>query len=309
MNAETKLIGIFGHPVGHSLSPLFMNEALKVLGSNSVYLAFDVRESALGDAVKALRSLGWTGANVTIPHKQAVCSLLDAVHEDACAIGAVNCVVNREGSLLGCNTDHLGFRASLDKKGFGLDSIAAVLIGCGGAARGVLFALVRGGVRKVYLMNRTESRALELAAWADDRLGFGGVEYIGDGHGIAREGYGGSGKPKKAAIDKALAEASLVVNTTPVGMLRAGATSDASPLSAEAVFRPGCLAYDLIYNPRRTEFLRRAEAGGASTMSGLPMLIQQGLHSLALWFPDGEDSIFALERKLLRVCERALERS
>jgi shikimate dehydrogenase len=309
MNAETKLIGIFGHPVGHSLSPLFMNVALKALGSNSVYLAFDVEERALGEAVKSLRSLGWTGANVTIPHKQAVSEFLDAVDEDARAIGAVNCIVNREGSLLGRNTDHVGFRASLDKSGFRLASIAAVLIGCGGAARGVLFALVRGGVRKVYLINRTESRARELAAWADDRLGFGGVEYVGDGRETAREGDGGSGPSGNAAIGKALAEASLVVNTTPVGMLRPGTTPDASPISAEAGFRAGCLVYDLTYNPRRTELLRRAEAGGASTMNGLPMLIQQGLHSLALWFPGRDDRIFSLEGKLLRKCARALERS
>jgi shikimate dehydrogenase len=308
MNAETKLIGIFGHPVGHSLSPLFMNEALKVLGSNSVYIAFDVEEHVLEYAVKSIRSLGWTGANVTIPHKQAVSAFLDAVDEDARAIGAVNCVVNREGSLLGCNTDHIGFRDSLDKRGFRLDSIAAVLIGCGGAARGVLFALVRGGVGKVYLINRSESRAHELAAWADDNLGFGGVEYVGNGNDSVRERDERCATPGKTAIGRALADASLVVNTTPVGMFRSGAASDVSPLSAETVFRPGCLVYDLVYNPRKTELLRRAEAGGASTMDGLPMLIQQGLHSLALWFPGREDRIFSLERKLLGVCTRALGR-
>jgi shikimate dehydrogenase len=245
---------------------------------------------------------------VTIPHKQAVSDLLDVVHEDARAIGAVNCIVNGEGTLIGYNTDHIGFRASLDKRGFRLGSIAAALIGCGGAARGVLFALVKGGVRKVYLINRTESRALEFAAWADARLGFGGVEYIGDGRENARGGDTGSGAPEKASFKKAIAEASIVVNTTPVGMLRGGATPGSSPIDVEVDFRPGSLVYDLIYNPRRTELLKRAEARGASTMNGLPMLIQQGLHSLALWFPGSKDRIFSLEGKLLRFCERALGR-
>jgi shikimate dehydrogenase len=304
MNSETKLIGLLGHPVGHSLSPLFMNDALKTLGVNCVYLAFDVEGSALGEAVESLRLLGWRGANVTIPHKQEVTGFLDHVDEDARAIGAVNCIVNRDGSLHGCNTDHLGFRAALDKRGFRLGSITAALIGCGGAARGVLFALVRGGVRRVYLINRTESRALELAAWADGRLGFGGVEYIGDGRGAAREGGSGTRASRNAAFGKALAESSLVVNATPVGMLPAGV----SPLGAEVDFRPGALVCDLIYNPRKTALLERAATRGASTMNGLPMLIQQGLLSLALWFPGREGDVFSLEGKLLRLCARALER-
>jgi shikimate dehydrogenase len=300
MDSETKLIGLFGHPVGHSLSPSFMNAALKALGVNCVYLAFDVEGRALGEAVKSLRLFGWKGANVTIPHKQEVAGFLDLVDEDARTIGAVNCIVNRDGALLGCNTDHLGFRVTLDKRGFRLGAITAALIGCGGAARGVLFALAKGGVGKVYLINRTERRALELAAWADARLGFARAEYIGDG----------SKECADSAL-KALAEASLVVNTTPVGMLRREGTPgspsvEASPLGAEFDFRPGVLVYDLIYNPRKTAFLKMAEARGASTMNGLPMLIQQGLHSLALWFPGRTNDIFSLEGKLLRMSARAL---
>jgi shikimate dehydrogenase len=320
VDAATRLIGLFGHPVGHSLSPSFMNEALAALGANCVYLAFDVEADSLGEAVNSLRLLRCKGANVTIPHKQAVTEFLDAVDEDARTIGAVNCVVNRNGSLIGRNTDHLGFRDTLAARGFSPRSAAAALIGCGGAARGVLFTLVRGGVGKVFVVNRTEQRALELAAWADRALGFGGVEYIGWQSHASRDGNAGATPGADSAFRKALSEANLVVNTTPVGMRRARESAGegsvpaqagvaASPLGGDVKLRRGALVYDLVYNPRVTPLLAWAGARGASTLNGLPMLVLQGLHSLALWFPEREREVFSLERRFLGVCERTLRRS
>ena len=293
MDAGTKLIGIFGHPVHHSLSPLFMNEALKSLEINCAYLAFDVEGGRLDGAIRALKTLGWVGSNVTIPHKQAAAALVDSLSEDAAAIGAVNCIVNRGGSLEGHNTDHLGFVEPLRERGLALEGSTVALIGCGGAARGVLYALAKEKAAKVYLINRTEKHAREFIAWAGESLRYRTIDYIG--------GYGGAGG--NAALGRAVGEARLVVNTTPVGMHPRGGSS---PIPRGIAFHEGALAYDIIYNPFKTEFLRSAVSGGAAALNGLPMLIHQGLHSLALWFPERGPEIFALRAKLLRLAAGAL---
>jgi shikimate dehydrogenase len=293
VDAGTKLIGIFGHPVLHSLSPLFMNEALHSLGLNCAYLAFDVEGGRLDGAVRALKTLGWVGSNVTIPHKHAAAALVDSLSEDAAAIGAVNCIVNRGGSLEGHNTDHLGFVDPLRERGLALEGSTVALLGCGGAARGVLYALAKGRAAKVYLINRTEKHAREFVAWAGESLGYRTIDYAG--------GYGEAGG--NASLDRALGEALLVVNTTPVGM---HPREGISPIPRGTAFREGALAYDIIYNPYKTEFLRIAELGGATALNGLPMLINQGLHSLALWFPERGPEIFALSTKLLQLAAGAL---
>jgi len=293
VDAGTKLIGIFGHPVHHSLSPLFMNEALKSLGINCAYLAFDVEGGRLDGAVRALKTLGWVGSNVTIPHKQAAAALVDSLSEDAAAIGAVNCIVNRGGSLVGHNTDHLGFVDPLRERGLALEGSTVALIGCGGAARGVLYALAKEKAAKVNLINRTEKNAREFIAWAGESLGYRTIDYVG--------GCGGTGG--NAALRKAVGEARLVVNTTPVGM---HPQEGSSPIPRGIAFHEGAFAYDIIYSPFKTEFLRSAVLGGAAALNGLPMLIHQGLHSLALWFPERGPEIFALRAKILRLAAGAL---
>jgi len=280
ITAHTKLTGLFGHPAGHSLSPVFMNALFEKAGIDSRYFAFDVPPSRVGDAVRSLRALGFAGANVTIPHKRTVFDALDRVSEDAGAIGAVNCIVHTDGVLEGHNTDHLGFIRPLGERGLLRKIDPALIIGCGGAARAVLYALVRNGVREVYVSNRTAAHARSFVEWAEKTAGVHKIHLAGS----------------PASLDETLLlKSRLVVNTTPVGM---HPDIDSCPLPAHSRFGEDQTIYDLVYTPERTKLLRLAREAGARALGGLDMLVAQGLLSAALWFPGSREKILA-QRSLL----------
>ncbi|MFW6180763.1 MAG: shikimate dehydrogenase [Spirochaetota bacterium] len=285
-DARTGLLGLLGHPVAHSLSPLFMNRTLERLSLNHRYLAFDVAPPDLEAAVEGLRALGARGANITIPHKQAVVSLLDRMDDEARSIGAVNCLVFREGLLEGGNTDHLGFIKPLIDRGIAIPGRRALVLGCGGAARAVVYALVREGIGELVLANRSESRAGELAGWCTRQLGLERVGYAGPGEEVTRE---------------TASSCDLVVNATPVGM---HPRTGACPVSEQLAFGPGQVVYDLVYNPPRTRLLALARAGGARTINGLDMLVVQGLYALARWFPGQKEEIFSLQHAIITYTRR-----
>ncbi|HEB31379.1 MAG TPA: shikimate dehydrogenase [Spirochaetes bacterium] len=281
INSVTGLIGLYGHPVEHSLSPFFINFALKRLELNFLYLAFDIESRFLKEAACSMRALGLKGVNVTIPHKRSVMEHLDNIHDDAAAVGAVNCIINRNGKLHGRNTDFLGFIEPLKNRNILIKGTSACLVGCGGAARSVLYALVKEGVGRIYLMNRTEKNAKDFIEWSMKNLSFDNITY--------------SGGPETASCSN-LSGVQLLVNTIPLGMFP---NVDACPLPVDFSFSGVTTVYDLVYNPWKTELLKRAGNGGAQTINGFEMLIIQGLYSLSYWFPDRKKEIFKMMETII----------
>jgi shikimate dehydrogenase len=260
------LTGLIGWPLGHSVSPAMHNAAFEALGLDGRYVALPVPPEQVGSLVRGLHGRGFRGVNVTIPHKQAVMPLMDELSEPARLIGAVNTIiVEPDGRLCGDNTDWLGFLHPLDARGFDLAGKSVLLLGAGGAARAVVYALVQRNIAHLILWNRTPDRAIELAIHAatlDSAL------TIDNSH---------------LTIDNCqvgIANADLIVNTTPAGMWP---HVDESPWPADVPFPAGALVYDLVYRPERTQLLRQAGAAGCSTQGGLEMLIVQGAVAFELW--------------------------
>ncbi len=259
-------LGIFGYPIGHSLSPVFQQAALDHHEIDARYEAWETHPDELGAAVARLRGGEYLGANVTVPHKVEVMAHLDEVDELARLIGAVNTIVRRGDRLEGHNTDAGGFVAALRQAGgFEPRGKRALLLGAGGAARAAAFALVREGARGLVIANRTPERAGALAA-----------ELGGRERGVTAVALGDA-----AVVGEAAATADLVVNSTTVGM-RHTPEQDESPLP-DGVLRRGCVVYDMVYNPAVTPLLAQAERAGATAVGGLSMLIHQGAAAFELW--------------------------
>ncbi|WP_338835330.1 shikimate dehydrogenase [Neomoorella thermoacetica] len=278
VKASTGLVALLGHPVQHSLSPLMQNAAFAAGGQNLVYLAFDVEPGDLVAALAGLKALGFRGANVTVPHKEAVIPYLDAVDPVAARIGAVNTIVNEDRCLKGYNTDGSGFLRSLEEAGFDPAGKRAVILGAGGAARAVAFALATAGCGSLVLANRTPERATELAgALAGAGLPAPVVYRLGD-----------------AGMRSEVEAADLVLNTTSLGMWP---RVEETPLPPDW-FRPGQWVYDLVYNPLETKFLAGARRRGCRVISGLDMLLYQGAAAFTLW--TGREAPVAVMARVLR---------
>ena len=245
---------LFAHPVKHSLSPAMHNAALHALGIAATYEAQDVAPDNLRSALEELRTSGAWGANLSIPHKERALEWLDAVSTDARAIGAVNTVVVRDGALHGFNTDGPGFMRSLEEAGLrDFAGLPVLILGAGGAARGVSYALKAAGAR-VSLWNRTQSRAKQLAAEL-------GLEAVSD-----------------ADLEPHVRGAQLLVNTTAVGL----EDMHSSPLPAGLLPASGWVC-DIVYRPITTKLLRDSRLSGLQTIDGLGMLVHQGALALEKW--------------------------
>ena len=258
-------LGIIGYPISHSISPIFQQAALDHLSVDRRYLGYGVQPEDVGEFVGSLRTVSALGINVTVPHKEAVMPFLDEIDDWASEAGAVNTIVNRGGRLTGYNTDGYGFLRALREEG-GLDPEGkhVLILGAGGSARGVVQALVRAGVGQLHIANRTLARAETLAELAAGKGIPAGALALGSDE-----------------VSNAATAADLIVNCTSLGM-RHGPDENASPLAAEQM-GPGCLVYDLVYNPMRTPLLREADAAGANTLGGISMLVYQGAASFELW--------------------------
>ena len=256
-------LGIIGHPIGHSISPVFQQAALDAIGFDGAYEAWDVAPDGVGEFVAGLRSPGTLGINVTVPHKEAVIPFLDEVDDWASTAGAVNTIVNRDGRLTGHNTDGIGFlRALREGAGFEIRGRDALVLGAGGSARGVVYALARAGAAQLFIANRTLERAERLVDIAIDS-------------GVAAEALALSDAPG------ATREVALIVNCTSMGMVH-GPDENGSPLSA-ADISSTVLVNDLVYNPLETPLLREAGRAGAATLGGIQMLVYQGAASFEMW--------------------------
>lgn len=241
------------------------NAAFKALGLNYYYAPFAVREDSLRQAVHAIRALGFVGVNITIPHKERVIRFLDDLSPEARLIGAVNTVVNHRGMLIGHNTDGRGFLIALRRKlGLSVRGRTVCLLGAGGAARAVAVALVRDGVKRLVIANRTLSRAemltrqLRAASRPSPQLS--------------------AIRLNAASLAQQAGDCDCLINATAVGMNR-----NDPRLVSPAIIRQFSYVCDLIYNPAKTRLLRDAEAAGCRTINGLAMLVHQGALAFELW--------------------------
>lgn len=264
IDASTRLVGLIGYPVEHSASPAMHNAAFAALKMNWAYVALPVYPDHLREAVFGLRALGFAGANVTVPHKQDCMRHLDETSRAADLVGAVNTIVVRDGSTLyGDNTDAYGFIASLREEGFDPSETYCAVIGAGGAARAVTYALAEHGARMITLFNRSTGRAKRLCK--DMARFFTAVRF--EPHPLSDLGLVGN-------------EYDLLVNTTSIGMWPG---VDSSPWPDDLPIPAHLTVCDLVYNPRETRFLSQAGRAGAVTICGLGMLLHQGVAAFRLW--------------------------
>lgn len=256
-----KRVFLLAHPAGHSISPAMHNAAFQDLGIDAYYEALDVAPEKLAPVVEGFREPDVLGSNVTIPHKLAVMPLMDELTDTAKAIGAVNTIINKEGKLLGHNTDATGYlRALQEEAHYNPKGKTALMLGAGGAARAIVYALLKNGVSRLSIYNRTATKAQKLA---DEFSHLGHVSMVSDLEAEAR------------ATD-------LLINTTSVGMEHNGLDPNTSPL-AEGLLPEQGFVSDIVYRPAKTKLLRDAQSKGLATQNGLAMLIYQGAESFEHW--------------------------
>lgn len=284
LSGATRIAGVIGHPVRHSLSPALHNAAFAQLGLDWVYLAFDVAPHAGARAVEAMRTLDLAGLSVTMPHKETVAAAVDSLDPAAAALRSVNTVVPQpDGSLRGHSTDGAGFVASLHAAGVMVAGRTVCLLGAGAAARSISDALGRSGAAQVTVVNRTMASAEATAALATAAGSTGIVGTVG-------------------LLDD-IRSADLVVNATSIGMGADGSGGGGvGDLPCDpAALRAGQVVIDVVYHPRETPLLRAARAAGAATVDGLGMLVHQAALQQQLWHgavPDVSVMTAAAEREL-----------
>jgi len=261
----TQYVVLIGFPLRHSVSRHFQQAAFDYYGLDIRYEAWELPKDDLEAAIERLRSAEIAGANVTIPYKERIVGLLDETDSTAALVGAVNTIVVRHGRLRGYNTDGVGFVRSLrHHAGFDPAGKRTVVVGAGGAARAVVFALLREGVAFVTVANRTEERAQELSAAVRRTTPLAGIISV-----------------PWSSLSEALSGCDLLVNCTPIGMKHTDQENE-SPIEARLI-PSRALVCDLVYNPVETPLLKAARRAGATTLGGLPMLVYQGAASFELW--------------------------
>jgi shikimate dehydrogenase len=263
IDAQTQFCGVIGNPVGHSLSPAIHNAAFRTLGLNFVYLAWQVE--AIGDAIKGLRALGnFRGASVTIPHKVAAMQFLDHVEPTAERIGAINTIVAEKGKLTGHNTDATGALRALREGGIELTGRHIVVLGSGGAARAIAFALAaESGVEQLTLLGIEELERTRLAADIRSTTAV-----------TVEDSY-----LDEVALRRVLPDAHVLIHCTPVGM-SPKANMTCVPAS---LLHAGLAVMDIVYNPRETQLLKDAKRVGCKTIPGLEMFLNQAVTQFELW--------------------------
>ena len=263
IQGTTQLLGVIGYPVKHSFSPAMHNAALAHLGLDFAYLPFAIAPPDLPTAIDGFAAIGVQGFNITIPHKQTILPLLNDVTASAQAIGAVNTVWRTDQGWSGTNTDVTGFLAPLKTRDW--TGQTALILGNGGAARAVVAACAELGIAQINVLGRSPEK---LQAFLDSWQGATFADRI-------------SVHPWDA-LETILPQTHLLVNSTPLGM---APHADASPLNPSQMARlpQTAVAYDLIYTPRPTQFLKLAAERGLTAIDGLEMLVQQGAAALEIW--------------------------
>jgi len=264
ISGQTKLCGLIGDPVAHSVSPMMHNAAFRELGLNYIYLPFRVIPGELGKAIDGMRALKIRGLNVTIPHKVNVIPFLDDLDSLAEQIGAVNTIVNDDGFLTGYNTDATGFVRALEEKGVELEGKEVAVLGAGGASRAISFILAEKGAH-LTILNR-----LEELDWAQELAGRISPAFTREVPVF---------ELNRENLAMVLDRAEVLVNATSVGM---SPGSDVTPVAAD-LLKSDLVVFDVVYNPIKTRLLGEAAAAGATGIGGLNMLVWQGALSFEMW--------------------------
>lgn len=261
MSFLQELVGVFGDPVAENPTQVMIEAAFRDLGLDWRYLTVHVRAGDLAEAVRGVRAMNWRGFNCTIPHKVAVIPLLDRLNHAAEIIGAVNCVINHDGTLIGDNTDGKGFLQSLANL-HAVRGLNAVVLGAGGAARAIAVELGLSGARNLTIVNRTPERGETLARLVRERTHATAAAVPWEG------------------LYAVPTDVDLVVNATSIGLYPD--VEALVPVDLDTL-RPGLVVCDVIPNPPRTRLLREAEARGCIVLDGLGMLVNQGVIGIRLW--------------------------
>ncbi len=277
ITGKTNQLAVIGYPADHSFSPVLHNFISEYTGNDYTYSAFTVAPQNLSDAIAGMRAFGFSGMNVTAPHKIEVMQYLDEISPDAKILGSVNTIVNRNGILTGYNTDSEGFYMSLINAEIYTEGKDILVLGCGGVVIPALVRIIRSNPKSITLLNRTKEKAVKLADTIFDITGY------------------------RVRIEKEHQKYDIIINTTSAGM---GEQSDALPwdsiadISDTDFITSDSAAVDMIYNPEQTKFLQLAATKGAKTLNGLDMLIYQGILAYEL-FADTKlpDNIAELIRK------------
>lgn len=267
LNSHTKLLGIIGHPVAHSLSPIIHNVALQKINANFVYLAFDVIQPL--DALSAMKALGIRGFSVTIPHKVSIIDHLEEVDPSVSLAGACNTIVNNNGRLIGYNTDAQGaimpIKSRIQNKEISLDNQNICLLGYGGAARAIASQLIQDiPFNSLYITGRNEEKMKIFQTFLKEKYPDKDVQW--------------ALYPSSQSIDF-LKNSALIINTTPVGM---EPNIEVSPIASEHISSHQ-IVYDIIYKPLTTKLLKEAGKKGALLLDGLEMLINQAAKQFQLF--------------------------
>ncbi len=256
INGKTKIVGILGYPVEHSLSPRMHNAAFKHLNLNYCYVPFLVKPEQLESAIRGLKALNIVGVNVTVPHKESVIAFLDNLSDEARLIGAVNTIKNEGGVLTGYNTDGLGFIRSLDEKNIQIFNKRVLVIGAGGAARAVGYYLCKEA-STVYIYNRNIERAQALSNH---------LFHLKQNIFAVNDDF----------IKNDILSVDIIINATPLGLR----PDDPPPMNV-SFLNKSHIVCDLVYDD--TPFLKGASTLGCKTLNGLGMLLWQGVFAFELW--------------------------
>lgn len=264
INSKTKLVGLLGYPLDHTLSPAIHNAAFEEKRINNVYLPIEVKPDNFGHVIKTISCMNFIGFNITIPFKVEVMKYLDAIDETAKCIGAVNTVVVRDGKLIGYNTDGTGFLKSFEEASNSTIAEKKVLVlGSGGASKAICMTLALNKVGKLYICNRTHEKALTLANSINKKV----------------SAISSAIPMEYNAINETIKKVDLLINTTSLGMFP---RTDEMPIDG-SLLNKGLIVCDIVYNPRKTKLILEAERLGCKTVPGLGMLVYQGAEAFEIW--------------------------
>ena len=262
INGKSKLMGLIGNPVEHTLSPVIHNTIAKAMDENMVYVPFPVTDD-VGAAIKGAYALGIQGMNITVPQKSDAIAFLADIDTQAEIIGAVNTLVRTENGYKGYNTDLPGLYRAILSEGIEVKGSRVIIIGAGGAARAAAFMCAFNGAESVLILNRTVEKAVRIAQEVKEKTDFEAIsaKAIEEYETIAGEGY-------------------LVLQATKVGLYP---KTEESPIMDEAFFKKAAVVYDLIYTPQETMFMHLAAKQGVAAYNGLKMLLYQGVAAYEMW--------------------------
>jgi len=262
ISGKTKVCGVIGDPIEHSLSPIMHNAAFRALELDFAFLAFKVQATEVGNAISGMRALNIHGLNVTMPHKNAVIKFLDEIDPTAKTIASVNTILNKDGRLLGFNTDGVGALNALEQNSVTIRGKKVLLLGAGGAAKAIAYTLSQESDEFV-ILNRTPKPAAELSAILKQKFN--------------KKIKAGVFSPD--LVKDNLADADVLINATSVGMKP---NYNQTPVLPQWL-KPDLAVMDIVYNPLETKLAKDAKAAGAKVISGVEMLIYQGAASFEIW--------------------------